>query len=388
MMHPIKTLSLLLTLTIAATAIGQTDDKNQVKNPGFEEVQPGLRRNGQFDLVTDWSSPTSHIADIFSANAKSKTVALPDNMYGTQSPFEGDNYAGIVALSPRNKIPRTYLQVSLKQKMVAKNLYCVRYRASLAERSRFAANNLGALLEKSEINEKTAITLDRGSALYPDLNDAVTERDGWWEFCQVYAAKGGEAYLIIGNFSTEDRTITQSMEIPKAFEEAGGLQAAYYYIDGVEVERINAGESCNCPGSRIPESKIIFSGSPEIKDDMSLKQKLEAIQVYFYQYKGDLVSAAERTTDMVAELLKANPRAKVLITGHSDNEEIALAEKESAVKNLAEKRARNVKAYLESQGIEPERITVKSADNKEPAAQGTAPVALAKNRRVTFKLVP
>ncbi len=385
--------SLLATLSLAAifcvsSANAQFDDKNLVTNPSFEELEPGLRRNGQFDLTVGWTNPTIEISDIFSANAKSKTVSLPDNMYGKQSPYDGDNYAGIVVYSPRSKVPRTYVSVPLTRKMAAKSLYCIRFKASLAERSRFASNNVGVVLSKAEIKEKTAITIERSDALYTDMNNPVTDREGWAEFCQIYASKGGEAFLTIGNFFSEDRTIGEAMTVPKEYDEVGGIQAAYYFIDMVQVESISVGESCNCEGSRIPESKIMFSGSVELNDEMTPQQKIEALDVYFYQYKPEIVSAAERPINTVIDVLVANPNIKLQIIGHSDNEEIALAGKETAVKNLAEKRAKNVKEYLEAQGIDAARLSIKVMDNKEPASQSSTPLSLAKNRRVEFKIAP
>ncbi len=387
-----KRLALIATCLMATFAVseshGQFDDKNLVANPSFEELEPGLRRNEQFDLTVGWSNPTATVSDIFSANAKSKTVALPNNMYGVQDPFDGSNFAGIVVYSPRGKISRTYISVPLTKKLTARGLYCIRYKASLAECSRFASNNLGVLLSKSEIKEKTLTSLSKPEAIYTDLNEVATDRDGWMEFCQMYAANGTETYLTIGNFHSDDRTQSEAMEVAAEFETLGGIQAAYYYIDMVQVEPISIGESCNCAGSRIPESKIIFSGSVELTDEMTPGQKLEAIDAYFYQYKPELVSAAQRSVDKVVDLLVANPTLKCVITGHSDNEEVALAEKESAVKNLAEKRAKATKDYMEAQGIDSSRLSVEWSDNKKPVSTSTTPLSLAKNRRVEFAIKP
>src|SRR5690606_2992309 len=122
------------------------DPDNLVPNASFEEFEGTLRRDKQFDLTKNWANATEVISELYASDVKSKYVAIPENMYGKEEPAEGNNYAGIVMYSYRGKVPRSYVTVQLKSKMKQNELYCVRYKASLAERSRYASNNLGALI--------------------------------------------------------------------------------------------------------------------------------------------------------------------------------------------------------------------------------------------------
>lgn len=360
--------------------------ENLVPNGSFEEFEDGLRRKEQFELAKGWDNPTGAKSELYARDVRSRYIAIPDNMYGSAEPADGDGYAGLITYAYRGKLTRSYIQAQLKRPLEERGLYCVKFKASLAERSRYASNNLSASLDKSAPSSKSAVNLSASSPIYSDYNDLVDDRDGWWEFCTLYRAAGKEKYITIGNFETDDRTKTLKMDLPEKYEEDGQIAAAYYFIDDVKVEPVKPGESCNCASDRIPESKVIFSGSPQLTDEMSPAEKIAEIDVYFYQYQAEVVSAAERTIDKVVDILVDNPGLTVTITGHTDNEEAALAEDEVTLRSLAMKRANLVKAYMAASGIDDTRLTVQSMDNKAPVAKMSTPISLAKNRRVEFEV--
>lgn len=364
----------------------EEDDENLVPNPSFEQYEGSLRRAEQFELTVGWSNPTENKSEIFASAIKSKYVAAPENMFGKQDPFDGENYAGIVAYSPRNKMPRTYLHVKLKDKLKANTLYCVRFQASLAERSRVASNNLGVFFDKSGMKSGSTGSLTNSGFITSENNSVMSNTEGWMEFCQRFAPKGGELYLTIGNFASDDKTISENMEVPSEYDEVGGINAAYYYIDQVEVKELASGDNCGCASTRIPESKVIYSGTDNVKDDMTLGEKIAVMTGYFYQYNADVVSATERSIDKVIELMNQNPLLKIQVVGHTDNEEAELAKSEASLKKLGEDRAKNVVNYMQKQGIDRSRLSAVSEDNKKPVSTMKTPISMAKNRRVEFKI--
>jgi len=226
----------------------------------------------------------------------------------------------------------------------------------------------------------------RDDALVTDKNEVVSISEGWWEFCKRYNAKGGERYLAIGNFSSDEKTAYETMEVSSAYED-GSEAAAYYYIDAVEVRQIEANENCGCGNTKIPESKIIYSASVQIPDDMPMGEKIEAIDAYFYQFKDELVSSTKRSVDEVIALMEVNPAMRVEVIGHSDKEEVELAKSEPSLQNLAEDRAKNTREYMAEKGIDRGRILTKSMDDKQPVSTMSTPLSLAKNRRVEFRIV-
>ena len=383
-----KNLILLFAAVIAFVPLTAQDDDpdNLVPNPSFEEFEGTLRRDKQFDLTKEWTNATEVISELYATDVKSKYVSIPENMYGKEDPADGNNYAGIVAYSYRSKVSRSYLTVKLKSKMQQNNLYCIKYKASLAERSRYASNNLGALITQKKVSQKGTNSITNSEAIVSDGNPVVSQTDGWWEFCTRYAAKGNEQYLTIGNFETDAKTNNETLEVSAEYEK-GPVIAAYYYIDDVEIRRIEANENCGCSNTKIPDSKVIYSASIQLNDDMTVTEKVEAIDVYFYQYNAEVVAAEKQTIDKVVELLKANPGMKIQVIAHTDNEEEELAKKEPSLKTLAEDRAKNVREYMASQGVDRTQVVMDNKGNTQPVSEMSTPISLAKNRRVEFKVV-
>jgi len=389
-MNKLTTSLLFGIIFISVNLNAQDDDEDQnnlVPNSSFEKLieDEDLRRYDEFNLTEYWYDPTSAPAELFATETRSRYVKIPDNMYGSEIPFDGDNYAGIHAFSYRNRIPRSYVGVQLKKKMEDNGLYCIKFRASLAERSLYASNNLSVVISQKEISKKGETFISRDDALLTNKNEVVSTQDGWWEYCKTFNAKGGERYLAIGNFASDEKTSYETMEVSTEFEK-GPEAAAYYYIDAVEIRQIQPSENCGCGNSKIPESKIIYSSTVQIPEDIPMGERVEAIDAYFYQYKSELVGTAKRTVDQIIELMKANPAMKVEITGHSDKEEVELSKSESSLKTLAEDRAKSTREYMAEKGVDRKRILYKSKDDKEPVSTMSTPLSLAKNRRVEFKI--
>ena len=97
--------------------------------------------------------------------------------------------------------------------------------------------------------------------------------------------------------------------------------------------------------------------------------------------KSDLTTEGKRSCQSVAEYMKKNPKAKVLIEGHCD-------ERGSAEYNLAlgERRAVAVKNYLLSLGVPKGAISTVSFGKERPVDPGHTEEAWAKNRRAHFLL--
>jgi peptidoglycan-associated lipoprotein len=92
-----------------------------------------------------------------------------------------------------------------------------------------------------------------------------------------------------------------------------------------------------------------------------------------------LTSDARRRLAENAEWIKTNSKVTVQIEGHCDN-------RGSVEYNLAlgERRAKAVKTYLVSLGIDSKRMTIISYGEEKPIATGDTEDAYAKNRRANF----
>ncbi|MEK6791566.1 MAG: peptidoglycan-associated lipoprotein Pal [Deltaproteobacteria bacterium] len=107
------------------------------------------------------------------------------------------------------------------------------------------------------------------------------------------------------------------------------------------------------------------------------------LQVIYFDYDKYIIRDSEKDSlARNAKWLSENKTAKVRIEGHADErgeEDYNLA--------LGDKRARGVKNYLQSMGINQERLSTLSYGEERPAVEGHGEDAWAKNRRVEFKLM-
>lgn len=94
-----------------------------------------------------------------------------------------------------------------------------------------------------------------------------------------------------------------------------------------------------------------------------------------------LTNVDKACLDDVAQRLKADPRAKVIVIGHADPHE-------SSANRVGKQRADAVEDYLEQTGIDHSRITTRSAGSTHVLDSGAEMTAQSRNRRVEVWFVP
>ena len=372
---------LLLNLNI----FSQTDTTSIILNGGFEQFDGKLKKQGEFELTQDWTSPTDTKADLFSKTVKSQYVQAPKNIYGTQDPSSGKNYAGALMYSYNSKQPRSYLSTKLKREMIKGNLYCIKFYVSLADLSKFAINNIGIFLSNGKPDVNSANSIINDKFITSNTNPVIDEMAGWQQVCRLYEAKGGEKFITLGNFAKDDNTQAVKVKKPTGIAEAQA-PIAFYYIDDVEVNRVDYKTDCICINGGVPESSIVYSSSIEIKDDMKNDEKLNNLSIYFYQYKEDLTSSTKMNLDKVAAILIANANIKLEIIGNVDNDELKLSNKKAELKKLGINRANNALEYIAAKGVDRGRLSTKDAGTSKPASVIISEISISKNRRVEFKI--
>lgn len=105
--------------------------------------------------------------------------------------------------------------------------------------------------------------------------------------------------------------------------------------------------------------------------------------IQFRTGSADLTSASESTLNEVAKIMSRNPNVNVVISGHTDTQGAAQANKE-----LSQRRANAVRNYLVTQGISALRMTARGLGEEQPlvADDTNSEAARQQNRRVEFTL--
>ena len=366
--------------------------QNLVPNGSFESIDKKPKRLGSIESATGWVSPTGVRADLFTSS-KMPDIDVPTNIYGKEDAKEGINYAGIVAFSYGNKLPRSYVMTKLTSPLKKGMRYCVKFSVSLAEASKYASNNMGMLLSKKPYgtDAKTSIIEDPSLMHFDNDQKVMTARYNWTEVCGVFEAKGGEKFVTLGNFlSNEETKSTRMKKDPKV--KAKIIIAAYYYIDNISVTLLSDGQQCDCMADEGNDeySTMIYQKIFPITEEMTSKEKVETQQVFFAFGKAKLSTQAKTSLDVVAAEMIANPSTKLQVMGYNNEMEDSVAISNDYYADMDAKRVGAVINYLVAKGIDKSRFIPapkgSGNDNMHIVESDDAELKMAKNRFVSFKV--
>jgi outer membrane protein OmpA-like peptidoglycan-associated protein len=391
-----KNITILLALILINTSVfAQT---NLVPNHNFQSANKKTKEKGQINMAAPWISPTLSQADLYLKSSKNPEISIPANAYGSEEPMSGDNYAGFMAYSYKAKLPRTYLQVKFTEPLKEGEEYCVTFHVSLSDLSKFACNYLGAYLSNDAVSANNSDVLQFEPQVVSRRFTVYETQFYWTPICAKYKAKGGEEYLTIGNFTSEEKLKINKVKRPQGFN-TPQTNDAYYYLDNVSVVLAKEVEKCDCdfiPGVDDMETlnstfksdltnqpnkvKIIDSdGSPSSVADAPKAttpstQARQDVVLYFESKKIDLTAESTIKLDAIIVYLKANPKAKVSLAGYIDASE-------QTEDKLDGKRVGSVYKYILSKGVVKENV-LKSMEGVNNAQKDAS-----KNMKVEVKIV-
>ncbi|MGB3867958.1 MAG: OmpA family protein [Flavobacteriales bacterium] len=386
-LHQLSLAAALSFVSLLGYAQQIPDSLNMVANGSFEEIEGKLRRLGGIESAKGWNSPTSAKADLYSESIDSNSPAYaPKNANGFQSALSGINYAGVLWYSYMDKEPRSYLQVKFKKMLKKGQKYCISYYVSLGELSKYSSDQLGAYVSRIVVNKKDAASLTY-EAQVPDLKTKVyDDMEGWQGVCGVYEAKGDEQYLIIGNFAATDKVNAGKTRRPKG-EVRPQRPNAYFFIDDVSVTPVKLLSECSCEQIDKEKSEFIYGRKVTANPGLTPTERVDRSVIYFKRFSKDIDPSMRTQMDSLASVLNANPKIKVMLTGHSDVKEMDRSSMRPDLKSLGKDRAESLKGFLVNAGIAADRISVADKGGSSPATEGDDEVSTSQNRRVEVDVV-
>jgi outer membrane protein OmpA-like peptidoglycan-associated protein len=112
-------------------------------------------------------------------------------------------------------------------------------------------------------------------------------------------------------------------------------------------------------------------------------EKIVLKNIFFATDSYELKRESFAELNTLVELLTNNPDLRVEIGGHTDN-----VGSEKYNLSLSENRAKSVRDYLVSEGVELKRLTFKGYGFSEPVADNNTDTGRAQNRRTEVKVLP
>lgn len=383
-------------MMLAVSSVIAQEGVNLVQNGSFEEMDKKPKRLGKIDAATGWVSPTGVRADVF-VDGKYEEIGVPLNIYGKEDAKEGENYAGIVAYSFGQKVPRSYATVKLNSPMKKGMKYCVEYYVSLAECSKFAINTVSAKFSKKSYGTDTKLPIYDEPSISPFSEEPITARYNWTKVCGVYTAEGGEKWLTMGNFMSDEDTKANSTRMKKEKDwdfKVDEIAASYYYIDDISVRLIDEekGQKCECDDSDDLQSysTTVYEKSVVLNDEMSASEKIEAHQLFFAFGKDQLSPEGKDALNVIAGIMKENANMVLQINGHNNAQEDEVGRENDYYADMDVKRVGVVMKYLIDAGIDESRLMSNPVGSDDPSSDITEAddddLKMAKSRRITFKV--
>lgn len=376
----LRSTSILLLSLISIQLLAQ---KNLVPNGAFDGAGKKIKEGGQIEMAEGWSSPHDLKADLFSSDSKSEDYGTDDNAYGREIPQAGNNYAGFLAYSYKEAKPVTFLQTELSSALEKDKVYCVKYWVSMADLAKYAVNNVGLYISNEMPSANAIDKKDIKPQIMHSQNIVLNQQYVFEPICRTYIAQGGEKFITIGNFAPYAETKAEKVKRPAGFSKP---QAAigYYYIDDVSVIPMDSlrEDECICEKGESKNMSVVYNENISTEHRLEDQHLVEFTELHFDSNSSELHEDSKQDLDKIAGILTEETEFKLNIQGHTDE-----VEKSKAPATLSEERAKMARQYLIEKGIAGDRITVEGlASNNLENTEGT-PAGMAKNRRVTFKVV-
>jgi OOP family OmpA-OmpF porin len=151
-----------------------------------------------------------------------------------------------------------------------------------------------------------------------------------------------------------------------------------YALTKEEVEAAPAAPAAPAPRAAAP--------APAAPAAPSESKKIVLRGINFDFDKANIKKEFAPVLDEAAQILKDNPKVKVTVEGHTDSKGT-----DAYNQKLSERRAKAVKQYLVSRGVEASRLDTVGKGEKEPIADNTKngkdnPEGRALNRRAELKV--
>lgn len=345
--------------------------QNLVPNSSFEkyyECPATYSQTGVKNFAPGWSSPTAGTPDLFN-RCSIGTAGVPRNWAGVSRAYDGWGYAGIYVWIERINY-REYMQAKLKSVMQAGRKYWVEFYFRLSAYSKYSIDRIGVLLSDSTARADHDLILPMAPSFNHIMDSAYNRGTGLWNRVHFeYIAKGGEQYITLGNFSSDEET--KKFFIPNPLSNQPLLKrAAYFYIDDVAVIPLQDSVRIKTDSLSIAEATV------KTNEVYTLKH----IRFSYDSYQ--LLPSSFPELDRLISIMRNNPTWNVELSGHTDDQGT-----EAYNLQLSQSRATSVGEYLVQKGISNGRIHIYGYGKKKPVIEGTDEDSRSVNRRVEAKFV-
>lgn len=337
---------------------------NLVPNPSFEQYNflPSSARQG-LKCAATWKNPsTSAQGDYYHVNSQTKHYRIKRNVVGSQDPHTGNAYAGICI----TKKFREYLQVELLKPLEKGRQYRVSIFISCADKIYFAkVKEFNVLFSKKTVMFPDNEYLNGSPAIRFRNEDKYKDKKGWVELSALYTAFGDEKVMTFGSFMYKERILAQTKVNGEIY---GPIKYAHYYVDDISITSVQPDTPMQVAQEKDDTISVV---------DFIIGKTYVFKNIQFETAKAELLPKAFPELEKLISYLKKNTNTRLVITGHTDN--VGTGEDNQ---KLSYARAKTIKRYLVSNGINETLLSIEGKGDQFPIASNDTEEGREQNRRV------
>ncbi|MEO8588971.1 MAG: gliding motility-associated C-terminal domain-containing protein [Flavobacteriales bacterium] len=216
--------------------------QNLVPNGDLEQYSQCPDYVSQIDRAVGWSRPTQATSDYFNACLGVPfSESVPDNEFGFEPAHSGNGYAGFFCFYSTSPITSAtdndheYVTHALATPLIPGETYSVEFFISLADVSKYAVNDIGALLSIHIPTRDDGLAITSTPQIMNTALTMLDSKDGWTRIHGCFVADSAFAFITVGNFHVGAATVFE--EVPTNYPLT---YYSYYYVDDVSVQAIQA----------------------------------------------------------------------------------------------------------------------------------------------------
>lgn len=315
------------------------------------------------DVMRYWVSPTIASPDAYGSRVR-VPASWAEKGFGKQSPHSGQSMVGITLFGCGSGKPhcREYIQIQMKEPLVVGQHYVVEFWVGHLAAS-LRVNNLGAYFSEKPLKVMTENCLNVVPQVFSEPV-LVAGGDKWTKFTAKFIAQYEAEWMVIGNFFTDNQTISMAPSVPNP------LNFAYYYIDDVSVKKTEPIRTIPVRDDDLTRLPIVVGKVITLKD------------IFFESNRAELLPRSYIELDKLVQLLRENPLMEIEIIGHTDN-----VGDVNYNLTLSRRRATQVMEYIIRSGIEAKRLQANGFGSSQPISTNETEENRQLNRRVEFRIL-
>ncbi len=214
--------------------------QNLLPNGDFETYTQCPDYVSQIDRATGWSRPTEGTSDYLNAClGLTWSLNVPENSFGFQQAHSGDGYAGFYCFYSGSEITTApdndheYVTHALATPLTPGTQYTIEFFVSLADVSKYAVNDIGALLSTAIPTRSDELAITGTPQVTNTSLTMLDDKTGWARIHGCVIADSAYAFITVGNFRNGASTVFAEVPTNNPL-----IWYSYYYVDDISVMEV------------------------------------------------------------------------------------------------------------------------------------------------------